>query len=229
MSDDFNVRVDIQPVIDWLENTAPKQIAFAVSQGLNKTALAIQEHIRLHIIDKFKLRRKNWVLNRIYISPTNRATKTRWSVTIEVQEPRDILNKFEAGGQVFPHEGHAHIAIPNAKVFRSIIAADDPLTIKNLQLRETTPNHIQGLEETYLIKSKATGVPLIVQDVARKTKGKRARGQNKFLQSRILYTLVKKETLPAKLEFISTAVATVNRQMDSIISDAVQLALRTGR
>jgi hypothetical protein len=241
MADMLTVEVDVKPVVEWLESAAPKQVAFGVSYGLNKLALEIQSAIQASIERRFNLRRKTWVLHRIYISKADRATKDNWVVIIKVDEPRDILNKFEDGGTHFPYNGHNHLVIPNKTIFKDIIRSSDPLSIRNLQLKETKPNHLQGNYGTFLIDSKTTGTPLVLQDmsaIAYKNAGnlrtlkKLERGLNKKdprIGNRILYTLVKSSKVPAKLEFITTANHIVDTRLADVMTDAVDHAIRTAR
>lgn len=235
--------VDLQSAVDWLESACPKSLGFGISLGLNTLALAIQDRIRQGIIDRFTLRRKAWILNRVFIAREDKATKTSWSTTISINEPREILSKFEEGGEHVPFQGHAHMAIPNKNVFKSIIRADDPLTIKNLKIKETSPNHLQGLYGSFIIRDKNTGTPLVMQDMVSLSSGyfgplsqahtkKVMRGLGKKdprQGNRILYTLVKRSTLKPTLQFVETASQVINSQMDQIMSIAIETAIRTSR
>jgi hypothetical protein len=241
MTESISISVDVQSVVEWMESTCPKSVGFAVSYGLNQLANVIQDRIRQGIIARFKLQRKTWILNRVYISKQDRASKTDWSVTISISEPRDILSKFEYGGEHVPFEGHNHLAIPNAQVFKSVIRSDDPLTIRNLAIKETKPNHLQGLYGSFIVKDKTTGTPLVLQDMSAinyknagnlKTLKKLERGmktKDPRIGNRILYTLVKSSKVPAKLEFIDTAKQAIDANCNTIMSNAVQEAIRTSK
>jgi len=205
------------------------QIPYATSRALNTLANSVQRAIRAGIADRFKLSQRSWVLNRVYIAKEERATKERRWVVISINEPYKVLSGMEIGGEKTHVNGRPYFAIPNKKVFGGRpISADNPLRISNLSLH-ATPYGIQGDQETAMIKSKATGVPLIIQDVSLAGKGRARRGINKYFKNRILYTLVKRVTLPAKLQFVDTATAVIGAEASTTFSAAIQQAIDTAR
>jgi len=223
----LSVNVDLTPVTSYLlALEQPEQIPFAVAKSLNDLARKIQAEIRTRMTASFTLRKRQWMLNRIYINKTDRATKTSWSVTIQVQEPYNILSKFEAGGERVAVNGRKFLAIPNPATFgRGSIP--DELRIKNLHLK-TIGNETKGDNETFMIDSKRTGVPLILQDVWNQ-KGKKKRGMNKGTLNRILYTLVSRVKVPAKLNFVTTAQQVIDAEAMGIFKANIEFALRTAK
>jgi len=223
----ISITVDTSPITDYLTNLQKEdQIQFAVSKSLNDLARSIQSRIRDNMRQSFTLRKTQWVLNRIYISTVDKATKTKWSTVISVNEPYNILAKFEEGGEKVSVGGHRYLAVPNAKSFGKATPPDE-LRIKNLNLK-AIGNEMKGNNETFLIHSKRTGVPLILQDVWNQ-KGKKRKGINKWTLNRILYTLVPKVRIPAKLNFVATAQSVIASEAIGIFEKNVNLAIQTAR
>ena len=230
----MNVQMSIntKEVIEYLQEVGyGRQTEYVISKGLNTLANKIQATIRQRIEQKFKLRRRQWILNRVYISKEDRATKTNWSVTIQIKEDNNILSKFEEGGDKVAINGKKYLAIPNDRVFKGkIIRGTDPLRIQNLQLKNVGSN-MEGDLGTYLTHDKDTGTPIIAQRIEKGMKGRgiSKRGLNKHFGSRILYTLVKKSKIPARLEFVKTAQEVADKETNAIFNDVLQQAIQSAK
>lgn len=86
---------------------------FAASVGLNRTANEVQDGIRASLNGKFTLRREAFVKNTIYRKPgEDFASKDKLTAGVRVNEERNILAKFEAGGLKTPTGGRRFLAIP---------------------------------------------------------------------------------------------------------------------
>lgn len=95
----------------WVKQ-AGDQLPFAASVGLNRTADEIQVAIRQTLDNKFTLRRKTFIERTIYRKPgEDFASKTKLQARVRVNDERDVLSKFERGGEKRPRQGRA-LVIP---------------------------------------------------------------------------------------------------------------------
>lgn len=86
---------------------------FAASVGLNRTANEVQDGIRAGLPSHFTLRREAFVKNTIYRKPgEDFASKTKLTAGVRINEERNFLAKFEAGGLKEPTGGRRFLAIP---------------------------------------------------------------------------------------------------------------------
>lgn len=246
--------VDPTPVLEALGDLAEKQAPYAVSLALNRTANAAQKAEREHIRSVFRLRRESYVLKGIYISKADRATKSSRVVTIQVLPDRDYLERMEEGGSKWPTKGR-WIWKPNPKVFPGIIGRSNPLNPHNLKFDANW----HGNERTFMIKPKAGGHdgPLVLQrinalkgregtlrddkgryrkDEARAKALRRARhrhrkstGRRGNGETRMLYMLVSRTTVPAKLQFVSVIKNTVMAEWPKQVAIAAAEAIQTAR
>lgn len=104
----LKISVDTRAV-ERLTATVSKQLAFAVSKAMNETVKAAQAAERAALPGKFTLRRKPWVEQSIKISTF--AKKTALTAVLEVDPTRNVLAKFEAGGDKVGRSG-GRVAIP---------------------------------------------------------------------------------------------------------------------
>lgn len=109
LSLDLRSLADVQA---QLRAAAPRQVRFATSLGLNRTADEIQAAIRHSLAQRFTLRRRTWVERTIYRQPREDfARHTSLTAGVRIHPEHDILAKFEAGGVKRPREGR-FLAIP---------------------------------------------------------------------------------------------------------------------
>lgn len=100
--------------VQTMLRTLPANALFGASVGLNRTANEMQDAIREGLGSRFTLRRKAFIQQTIYRKPGpdgDFATKDRLVAGVRINPERDILAKFEAGGQKTPREGKS-IAVP---------------------------------------------------------------------------------------------------------------------
>lgn len=89
-----------------------KEIPFAASVGLNRTADEAQQAIRASLSQHFTLRRRAFVESTIYRMPREDfATKATLRAGVRIHPERDFLSKFEEGGVKKPRDGRT-LGIP---------------------------------------------------------------------------------------------------------------------
>ncbi len=247
----IRVKVDPRAVLGWLSDAQEKQLPFAVSLALNRVANQAQQAERESIKRSFKLRRESFVLKGVKILKQDRATKSSWTVTIQLAYPDDrhFLDQHEVGGYRTRYSGK-RLWQPNPDVFSSkIIGRSNPLHPKNLKLAKDKSGRIVGQERTFLVRSK--GRVLVLQRVdrrltkpsARRLKGltldnvqtgmgphtKKSKGINRTGGTRLLYRLVERVRLPARLQFVPTIGGVAQAQFPEALRLALADALRTAR
>lgn len=228
-----------------------RQMPYAVSLALNRVANRAQGAERQHMREVFKLRREQFVLRGVKIAKADRATKTSWSVVIQLAYPdqRPFMDMHEGGGQRQRHGG-GRLWQPNESVFKSkVIGRQNPLHPKNLKLRKVG-GKLMGAQGTFVVKT--GGQVLVLQRVGRgltaKSKrtmrhitldnfaggmGPRAKGETKSLErtagTRLLYRLVSRVTIPAELQFLVTIAKTVTSTWNEEARRAMDEAMRSAR
>ena len=227
----INVQVDTEDVRAYLKEIgAERQQGFVISLALNRLANLAQKAERENDLAKnFKIRRKQFVMNKVYINKVDRANKNSWTVTIQIKEDYPQISLFETGADKVPFHSQ-YLALPNRQVFGGrIIQQDDELSIRNLHLKNIG-SRVEGDSETFIINSKRTNVPLIIQDCfANGERKKKMRGMNKHLGNRILYTLIRKSRLPVRLHFVETVSNSVKQNYEQVFTDALTQALKTAK
>ena len=222
----INIQIDSKALLAQLEELGEsKQGPFILSKSLNQLAKVVQTNLLTDMKESLRVRRKQWLNNQVKIRTGTWATKYRLMVKIELDTPAEFLSAFETGEEHVPYAGHSWLAVPSSKVFgKSIIMNDNPLKPKNLML---TQHHglIQGLERTFLVKTKKKGTPLILQRTSKTDKGKRRRGTNTKTGVRLLYTLIKASMRPHKIHWYDTANMTVQNEQYGIFSFVMEQAL----
>lgn len=243
------VRVNAASAITLLKDVEKKQAPYAVSLALNRLANDVQAEIRKGMEARFKMRRRAFNLQGVYISKADRATKTSWVVTIRIAENRSFFNKFEEGGDKLPVNGTRMLAVPSPALANRVLMPGDPLRPKNLELKKIG-NTWRGKERTFIMhfyhgnklgimQRMESGHPgykaqsmsrLNLNNFGTKNRGlvKRQRryGERGY---RLLYTLVSRVKVKAKLEFRQTGQTTVARQWTPRWNQALAQALRTAR
>lgn len=89
--DMLTIRIDPSSALKGLSDAQQRQVPFAVSKALNTLANKAQAAERARITGEFRLKRKAWNLQGIYISKQDRSSKTSWRVVIQVQSDRSTL------------------------------------------------------------------------------------------------------------------------------------------
>jgi hypothetical protein len=234
-----------------LTDAQERQIPFAVSRALNLIANDAQKAEREHIQSNFHIRRP-WVLQGVYISKTDRATKSSWRVTIQIQEDRDFLNRFERGDTKFPLHSK-WLWIPNPDVFKNqVIPGSSPLAPKALHFQRTPGGEMHGDQRTFMVKGKKA--PLVLQRMSSSGRGVtqqlgegfrsgpkgRDASTGRFTKGeaskrmrrggvRMLYILVSRSRIPVRLAFVETIANTVNDGWVARMQESMDYAMRTAK
>lgn len=194
MSDEFRIGVDDSQLKEWLAS-AGDRFRFPASVGLNRTADEIQRAQQESLHNRFTLRRPEFVKRTIYRKPgEDFATKGNLVARVRIHDDRDVLAKFEAGGEKRPRDGKA-LAIP--------------INVKRNQ-RDIVP---KGQTVRALLAAKKAFV-----------KGGRVwqmvgRGRHKTL--RVLYLFKPMVRIPASLGFFVTALQVADRRLIDNVSGAI--------
>ena len=249
----FRIRLDPKVIEQQFADVKDRQIPYAVSLGLNRIANVGQKAEQNRLLGEFHLRREKFILQGVYISKADRASKTSWRVTLQFQGDRSFLGRMEQGGLKDPTKGH-WLWKPNPAVFGDrIIMRSNPLHPSNLHFRSPIGNkgkgwQLQGDQRTFMVKSNGSRTgPLVLQRTGAastgynhtsqlRTKGGqfdgmlRNPGERKRKQGvRLLYTLVSKVHVPAKLEFVNTIEGAVQAAWPTVMGEALRDALRSAR
>lgn len=241
-------RVNPAAALGWLTDYQQRQLPYAVSLALNRSANKGQEAERSKLRSKFKLRREQFVVRGIKIAKADRATKSSWRVVVAVAYPDDrhFLDDHEEGAQRVRHGGK-RLWQPNAEVFKSkVIGRGNPLHPKNLKLHKDKGGRIVGDQRTFLVRVR--GQVLILQHVDQGlTKASRARLKGLTLDNvavgmgphrrkvkaihrtagtRLLYRLVDRVRIPARLEFVPTVGGTAAAAFPDELRRAMAEAIR---
>jgi len=195
----------------------PEQYAYAASLTLNRLVMKIQERVWERLLGgAFHIRRAAWNKRAIYFPSQNRATKQNLVAVLEIKEEAQNLQNLETGEPQTPL--HKFLLLPNPEVFKyGIITAKNKLHPRNLNLRKT-PSGTKGNNGTFMVKA-ASGTPVILQRTGKK---KRAR-------TRVLFVLVRRSKVPAKLHFLDISHSTIASQLDLIAQESFEKAMRTAR
>ena len=222
----IQLKIDKEPILAKLKELGQeRQGPFILSRGLNLLAKEVQAALRANLASKLHLQRKAWINRQVMIRTGNWATKTRLTVRVELSDLGAFLAGFEGGADHIPGAGRKFLAIPNRRVFGSkIIKESDPLRIKNLHLHHTVSG-VEGDQRTFILITKAKGTRMIMQRVDTTTKGKGARGTNRYFGNRILYTLVRLSKRPARISWYDTARKTVMTMQGETLGRVMREAL----
>lgn len=248
----ISVNVDPSKALGYMDDLQERQFPFAVATALNCTANDAQGAERYRITANFKLRRKAFILRQVYISKQDRANKSTWRVWIQLQEQFKDMAGFEEGDDRTPHGGSKWLWKPNPDVFKSqVIGSANPLAPKNLRFQKDPGGRIVGNQRTFMVRTKARGQLLVLQRVDRTltSRSKRAMGRltldnlagaqgpnvkkairlQRTAGVRMLYQLVSRSHVPAKLEFVGTITRTAQDVFPARMREAMDQAVRSSR
>ena len=226
----INVTFNTKPILDYLETLGQsRQGPFILSQTLNLMAKKVQANLRKDFETNLTLRRKSWILQQVKLKDGKWSTKTRLSVTIELTDSATFISPMEEGKDHLPINGKKYLVFPNSKSFgNKIIGRNDLLNVKNLNLH-STPHGTQGNQRTFIINSKATGTPLIMQRVSADAHRSYKKGRSKSTGLRMLYTLIKMSKRPKKINWYSTATNTIHSEFTTTAASVMSQALRDAK
>ena len=223
----ITVDIDRKALDRRLTAIEERQIPFALSKTLNKTAIQIQEGIRKGMEERFTLRRKTFVLRGIKIERQAFATKKRLqAVRIHVDETRtDFLNKFEEGEEKRAHTGRRFVA-PSSEVFR-LKSGIIPRSQRPASFKFDTAG--RGSRGTFVVQGR-DGRRFIFQ---------RARGSKRQLgpfapgerdpNTKLLYTVLTRAETPRSLRFVETATRIYQASFQANFDHYFAEAMRTAR
>lgn len=178
-----------------------KQLPFAISLGLNRTARLAQAKVRMHMFRVFDVRAKRFIS---YSVKRSNSTKARLWLSMWIRDP--FLAKHERGGVRTMIPGHSteHLVQPVGARQRAI---------KKIRGRNT-PRAKLRLKSVFAVRDRV-GKTVIVQ-----RKGKLVTP---------LFVLHKRVTLRPRLQFHHTIYRTVTQYMHPIMERALKIAMRTAR
>lgn len=246
----ITIKVDPKSVLNGFSLFQDQQAPFAVSRALNRIANAGQSAEQAHMRESFHLRRESFVIRGVKIDKADRATKSSWRVVIQLAYPdqRHFMDEHEQGGER-QRFGGGRLWKPNPEVFKSkIIGRSNPLHPSMLHLHKDAKGRIIGDQRTFLIKTKGNGKMLVLQRQDRGLDGRTKRGlktltldnihvgmgprmkrEREFRRTngtRLLYMLVSRVRIPAKLEFVTTISKVVNEQLEPMLRQSFDEAVR---
>lgn len=109
---EFTMKLEGADVVNSLLASLPANARYGAAVGMNRTLDEAQAAIQGGLPGKFTLRRQTFVRNTIYRKPREDwATKDRLEARVRVNEDRNVLEKFEEGGDKRPRSGKA-LGIP---------------------------------------------------------------------------------------------------------------------
>ena len=209
----LEIKIDDQ-LLQTMLKEAQDQLPYATSVAINLVSAAAMRQMREDLPKRLDIK-QSWVLSGFKILTA--ATKKTLVAYVGIDPSRSFLTWFEKGGEREPLHG-MYNWIPNAEVFKNkVIRTSNPLYPGNIRL----DNGVDVRNNIYMIR-RNTSVPLVLQynDGKRKSKGV------KQGESRLLYTLVKKSTMPLSLQFYDTVNKVIMRDWGSIATIAVTRSLK---
>lgn len=246
----IHVRVDPRAVLGWLTDAQERELPWAMTLALNKVANKAQDAEREHMKRSFKLRRETFVLRGVKINKQDRATKSSWRVVIQLAYPdaQPFLDQHELGGYRTRFTGK-RLWQPNPSVFQSkVIGRANPLHPKNLKLAKDKSGRIIGKERTFLVRTSSQILVLqrvdrrLTKPSARRVRSltlenvavgmgphrRKEKGISRTGGTRLLYRLVERVKIPARLQFVSTISGSALAEFPAALRVAMTDALRPG-
>lgn len=225
-----SIRIPAEQITKQLtELGQERQGPFIISKTINLLGKKVQTNLRKDFETNLSLRRKTWTLQQIKINKESWSTKARLTLTIELTEKATFITPMEKGEAHYPINGKKYLVFPSSKAFgKRIIGQNDILRVKNLALRNT-PHGLQGNQRTFLIKSKETGTPLIMQRVSQDAARSYKKGRSKSTGLRLLYTLIKHSNRPKKIHWTDTATHTVREEFTTTAAEVMSKALKDAK
>lgn len=220
-----------------LTNTA-RQIPFALSLGLNRTALDIQRRQVEHMHGIFTVRNQRFIgspqtPHRSAVRRTQAATKSKPIVELAILPPggqarAGILTRHERDRQRVAQSGT--LAVPVAarpseqqrvpKRFR-------PKELGFVRMDKGKGKHevFRGKHRTFFIRWQGGGSATIFQRQGRGGTGR----FGEFVGTRVLWALRRKTRLTPRLEFLTNAGREFQEKFPQRFAEAYEQALRTAR
>lgn len=206
---EITIHVDPTVVRRQLQGMA-KQAPFATALALNNVANDAQKAMQESLASRFVLRRPDFMKRTIKRErATDFARKDRLEAIVRVDPQRNLLAKFEQGGEKVPTQGGKSIAIPTTKVRR---------TKAEIVQKSQRPRALLASRNAQL------GRVFVKDGTLRRTIG---RGVARVTQ--VLYLFKAKVRIPKMLGFARTVGDAVEARWDTRAEEAVNRAIETAR
>jgi len=198
-----------------------RQLPYAASVALNRTALEIVEEQRRGMSERFTIRRQ-WVLQGVRMDRGDFATKRRLRAVVRLDPSRGFLAQHEEGGTRTARR--SSLAIP-AAVRRSprqvIRAADRPRAMGFGKAVDIGGGRSvrRGTMGRYMVQD-AAGRGFVLS---------RAQSRSGGGTATVLYRLQRQVRIPARLRFAETAKRVTDSRLAANMAAAFAEALRTAR
>lgn len=178
----------------------PQQLAFGISGALNDVGYIIRNEVRGSLEQKFTLR-NNWVKQGISVSPS-----TKQNLSVRVYSRDLFMGLQEFGGSKNPLK--QYLAIPTSLVRRTkrelIRKSDRPKALgERLEVLELFGHKWLALKRTRVVRSGS--------------------------KLRLMYLLIPRASIKARLGLVETAQRVLQREFGPALSRRVQRAIATAR
>jgi hypothetical protein len=214
----ISVTSDVQSTIRQL-NVRRDQQPFATALALTRTAQDAQAEIRRQLPSRFTIRTP-WVAKGVRYKPANKQ-----NLTAVVYDVDPFMRIQETGGEkvsirkrVFDYGDYLAIPIDARRTKRDVVR------------REDWP---QNLIKPFVIHARDGRTYLAVHALAKKVRAKLTRGGftigKQVGGTRIMYILVRRETLRARFGFAATVRDVVDKRFNLNFRDAINVANATAR
>src|SRR5690554_3476175 len=224
---------------------AAKQVPFALSLALNRTAGEIQKAQVQHMHDVFDIKATQFFgrpesAHRSAVKRTKAAKKNDPVVELAILPPggiqrADIITRHESQHARFPVRGQ-HLAVPvtetrDTKWRRGQKSPIQQLNLKRADKGKGKAKVYKGDKRTFMIQYGSTAE--IYQRTSRRGAKRRRPGQGRRHPwpkgVRLLWALRRKTKLTPVLEFHTNAGKVFHQRFGTIFKDAYEHALRTAR
>lgn len=229
----LDATVDTKAVTAYLGALAdqlPRRVGFA----LNTTANAMQKGVRESLANSFTLRRAGFVRATIYRAPKEDFPDVKMGrlvAGVRINPDRDVLAKFEEGGEKRPDGKRLAVPILRQTQPRLVIGRDSKYHLRLLPpdlfgkagrvstllhrarkvIADTRANRKKDARFFGLVSR--SGTPLIFEVLGKNRK-------------RLIYAFVRRVPLPRKLRFYETAERVFTEQWPTILQKELDEALR---
>lgn len=194
------------------------QLPFVQSVAINATLNEIQQGIRDHVVlnPDFNLRRPDWILRTIYRRrgfwpDGDNASRHTLTGAVRIHPDRDILAKFEQGGEKWPRSG-GELGVP---VFRR----QDPGVI----IRRSSQYHLSKLPTVGEGKRRRGASVFAIRTPAGKFILERVRKG----AVRVLWAFRRKVPIKRTLGFHETAIRVFEQRWEPNLAAGIERALKT--
>jgi hypothetical protein len=211
----------------------PKQVRFAASVGANRTMNDAQKAIQDSLASRFTLRRESFIRGTIYRKPgVDWATADNLQAGVRVNDQRNLLAKFEEGGNKTPRDGKA-LGVPILGGARATKGAlvPDKYKLKTLffnqrgrvaQALTLGGTKKRGARKALLKASAAQNIAVIRDKVFEIV------GTKRSPKLKLLWVFKSSVRIAPKLGFIATGKAVIDKDAVSNIEGAISLELSRG-